>query len=76
LGEATVIALGVPSGAKIACRRNPQKNREWLGHTGLWLAKTLISHSRVSVEPAAALEIAGLGVDLREQVAQLLGSDR
>jgi hypothetical protein len=23
-------ALGVPSNAKMACRRNPQKKREWL----------------------------------------------
>ena len=30
LGEARASALGVPSGAKIACSRKPQKKREWL----------------------------------------------
>ena len=30
LGEATVTARGVPSGAKSACSRKPQKNRLWL----------------------------------------------
>ena len=29
LGEVSASALGVPSGAKTACRRKPQKKREW-----------------------------------------------
>jgi hypothetical protein len=57
---------GYPSGAKMPCRRKPQKNRDgWRNN-----------HSRQHHHPRRRFEVAGLSRDLQNRVAQMLGGDR
>src|SRR5664280_2119743 len=52
LGEASASALGASSGAKIACSRKPQKNREWLGQYPQSAASASAERLTVSRLPA------------------------